>query len=38
METSALTGLIKGIIGWNAVVDIVLVAAGLFFLYHTVLR
>jgi len=38
METSALIGLIKGIIGWKAVVDIVLIAAGLFFLYHTLLR
>jgi hypothetical protein len=35
MEISAL---IKGIIGWKAVVDIVLIAAGLFFLYHTLLR
>jgi uncharacterized protein (TIGR00159 family) len=38
METSALTALIKGMIGWKAVVDIVLIAAGLFFLYHTLLR
>ena len=38
MEISALTTLIKGIIGWKAVVDIVLIAAGLFFLYHTLLR
>ena len=38
MEISALTALIKGIIGWKAVVDIVLIAAGLFFLYHTLLR
>ena len=35
MEISAL---IKGIIGWKAVVDIVLIAAGLFFLYHTLIR
>ncbi len=35
MEISAL---IKGMIGWKAVVDIVLIAAGLFFLYHTLLR
>jgi uncharacterized protein (TIGR00159 family) len=38
MEISALTALIKGMIGWKAVVDIVLIAAGLFFLYHTLLR
>jgi len=38
METSAFTALIKGIIGWKAVVDIVIIAAGLFFLYHTLLR
>jgi DNA integrity scanning protein DisA with diadenylate cyclase activity len=38
MEISALTAMIKGIIGWKAVVDIVLIAAGLFFLYHTLLR
>ena len=38
MEISALTLLIKGIIGWKAVVDIVLIATGLFFLYHTLLR
>ena len=35
MEISAL---IKEIIGWRAVADIVLIAAGLFFLYHTLLR
>ena len=35
MEISAL---IKGMIGWKAAVDIVLIAAGLFFLYHTLLR
>ena len=35
MEISAL---IKGMVGWKAVVDIVLIAAGLFFLYHTLLR
>ncbi|MFC1577769.1 diadenylate cyclase [Thermodesulfobacteriota bacterium] len=35
MEISAL---IKGMIGWKALVDIVLIAAGLFFLYHTLLR
>ena len=38
MENSALTALIKAIFGWKAVVDIVLIAAGLFFLYHTLLR
>ena len=35
MEISAL---IKGMMGWKAVADIVLIAAGLFFLYHTLLR
>ncbi|MGD9301644.1 MAG: diadenylate cyclase, partial [Desulfobacterales bacterium] len=35
MEFSAL---IKGMVGWKAVVDIVLIAAGLFFLYRTLLR
>jgi len=35
MEISAL---IKGVIGWKAAVDIALIAAGLFFLYHTLLR
>src|SRR5210317_1438928 len=30
--------LIKGLISWKALVDIVLIAAGLFFLYHTLLR
>ena len=30
--------LIKEMTGWKAVVDIVLIAAGLFFLYHTLLR
>jgi uncharacterized protein (TIGR00159 family) len=38
MEISTITALIKGIIGWKAVVDIVIIAAGLFFLYHTLLR
>jgi uncharacterized protein (TIGR00159 family) len=38
MEISALTALIKAMIGWKAVVDIVLIAAGLFFMYHTLLR
>ena len=38
MEISTLTALIKGLIGWKAVVDIVIIAAGLFFLYHTLLR
>jgi hypothetical protein len=35
MEISAL---IKGIIGWQAIIDIILIAAGLFFLYRTLLR
>ncbi len=35
MEISAL---IKGMISWKAMVDIVLIAAGLFFLYHTLIR
>jgi uncharacterized protein (TIGR00159 family) len=35
MEISAL---IKGMIGWKAAVDIFLIAAGLFFLYHTLIR
>ena len=30
--------LIKGMVGWKAVVDIILIAAGLFFLYHTLIR
>ena len=38
MEISALTALIKAMIGWKAVLDIVLIAAGLFFMYHTLLR
>ena len=38
MDIPTLTALIKGIIGWKALVDIVLIAAGLFFLYHTLLR
>ena len=38
MEISSLTVLFRGVIGWKAVVDIVLIAAGLFFLYHTLLR
>ncbi|MGD8258239.1 MAG: diadenylate cyclase, partial [Desulfobacterales bacterium] len=38
MEISALTALIKGMFGWKAIVDIVIIAAGLFFLYHTLLR
>jgi uncharacterized protein (TIGR00159 family) len=35
MEISAL---IKGMISWKAMVDIGLIAAGLFFLYHTLIR
>ena len=38
MEISSSTVLLKGVIGWKAVVDIILIAAGLFFLYRTVLR
>ncbi len=38
MDISAPTALIQGIVGWKAVLDIVLIAAGLFFLYHTLLR
>jgi uncharacterized protein (TIGR00159 family) len=38
METIALTALIKSISGWQAIVDILMIAAGLFFLYRTLLR
>jgi len=38
MDISAFINLIKGMVGWKAVVDIVLIAAGLFFLYHNLLR
>jgi len=38
MEISVLVALFKTMIGWKAVADIVLIAAGLFFLYHTLLR
>jgi diadenylate cyclase len=38
METLALTTLIKTISGWRAMVDILAIAAGLFFLYRTLLR
>ena len=38
METLTFTALLRGIIGWRAMVDIVLIAAGLFFLYRTLLR
>ncbi len=38
MEISSLTALIKGLVAWRTVVDIALIAAGLFFLYHTLLR
>ena len=37
MEISSFPILIKGVIGWKALVDIVLIAAGLFFLYRTLL-
>ena len=38
MDISVTTALIQGIIGWKTVLDIVLIAAGLFFLYRTLLR
>ncbi len=38
METFALTALIKGMSSWQALFDILMIAAGLFFLYHTLLR
>ena len=38
MEISAFTALIKGMTTWQAVVDIFLIATGLFFLYRTFLR
>ena len=38
MEIIALTALLKRISNWQAVIDIVVIAAGLFFLYRTILR
>lgn len=38
MSYLTLIVLIKEMTGWKAVMDIVLIAAGLFFLYHTLLR
>jgi uncharacterized protein (TIGR00159 family) len=38
MTNPTLTALIKGMSSWQAVVDILLIAAGLFFLYRTFLR
>ena len=38
MEISGLTTLIKAMIGWQAIIDIVLIAAGLFFLYRTLVH
>ena len=38
MGISSFIVLIQGVTGWKAVVDIVLIAAGLFFLYRTLLR
>ena len=38
MEISSLTALMKGLTAWRTVVDIALIAAGLFFLYHALLR
>jgi DNA integrity scanning protein DisA with diadenylate cyclase activity len=37
METLAITTLMKGLSGWQAMVDIIVIAAGLFFLYRTLL-
>jgi diadenylate cyclase len=38
MQISALTALIRGISGWQAIVDIFAIASGLFFLHRTLLR
>lgn len=38
METLALTALLKRISNWQAIIDILVIAAGLFFLYRTLLR
>jgi uncharacterized BrkB/YihY/UPF0761 family membrane protein len=38
MNNPTLTAMIKAMTGWQAVVDILLIAAGLFFLYRTLLR
>ena len=38
MSFSTLIALIKEMTGWKAMVDIALITAGLFFLYHTLLR
>ncbi len=38
METFALTTLIRGISNWQVILDILMIAAGLFFLYHTLLH
>lgn len=38
MNNLSFTSLIKGMTGWQAIVDILLIAAGLFFLYRTLLR
>jgi uncharacterized protein (TIGR00159 family) len=38
MQISAIAALIRGISGWQALVDIVAIAAGLFFLHRTLLR
>lgn len=38
MNNPTLTALIKAMSGWQAIVDILLIAAGLYFLYRTLLR
>jgi DNA integrity scanning protein DisA with diadenylate cyclase activity len=38
MEISAYKAMIKGMTGWHAIVDILVIAAGLFFLYRTLLH
>jgi len=38
METFAVSALIKGIGSWQAIIDKLMIAAGLFFLYHTLLH
>jgi uncharacterized protein (TIGR00159 family) len=38
MEAATITQLIKAVAGWQAIIDILLIAAGLFFLYRMLLR
>ena len=38
MNNLTLTALVNAMSGWHAIVDILLIAAGLFFLYRTLLR